>query len=1050
MIRPFGKARVWPWALAAAVVLGAAGAGQSFAGDAEVATPPSRFGKLTSRRWAYGMPYVRENLKPVPNPNPAPEPQPRRDHPYDVAICGDGSKVYIALAGSELLPGSEVAVYDVARDEVVKRISLRPPDEDGAAGSSPFRLIFHPGGRFLLVTNRYSNFVSVIDTRSDTVVSEIPVDFYCQYAAFSQDGHIAYMTNRYLDQVFVLETNIDGDRFDGSMKVLGGLDDRAFFGTDGGESIHSLLARRCGECHSGQAEPPKPAALPRQPSPTDEFPLKRQALPQGGFVTGPDALQSFLSVCEHVLPGDSAQSRLLRAPLRTRHGGYADLLPKFRGHGGGVAVFTEPDQDPDFQALRAWINSTTAGPGIPVGNERSKPKGCALSSDGRYLFVGNTGTLDISIVDTRLGQEVGGIYLQNVVNDVKIYRSPATGRDYLLATTEGIGFGVIKERDPYGGETWDRNHPAAQFTVWRDPQTGKPLPREQQEVLGPFDAVDGTAEIKFRDMQNDLVMIDLGALEIPASPPADGLKYLLKVNQYEAHRHWVRYTSDTAESTMGDIKGDIPPDLMRVTGAFPEKMAVAGDDLFVTMQASNQVQHWRIDPTAAEPSDWLTPVAVYETGLQPIGIAAGVPGTPSAGQVYVANFLSGALTVIDSQGGGSRQVTVDPSVERLPVPATNAERGEVFVHSALFSSDGDTSCFHCHYLDMGEGRPWGVSQVLSQEFLNEQDQEGHLVIAGTSNTPQMRGLFGIQPFFLEGVISVYEPRSMMMEHCPSDDFAAPMPQGDYRAVNAHYVMAGAADIQSKMKASTKYMVDLEERRDEMFRRVSMRLFGKSFNLRDFQRFVGEWQAHEPRLLPNPFDPTNRSVLRGKKLFEDAQIGCVSCHPPPHFAKKDFPDNPTQSLPPVVMFTVRDGSFTLLGKNREDYLNEYDRDLEPWDKGRAEEHQGHFTAFPLRGIWDRPPVFLHNGMARTLREIVAPPGHPALRTFRYEPLFGGYGERPGRKEVGFNMTFVFYDREPKVKMHLVSNARLGFDTHGGTSQLNRLQVDDLVNFMNSIE
>ena len=69
-------------------------------------------------------------------------------------------------------------------------------------------------------------------------------------------------------------------------------------------------------------------------------------------------------------------------------------------------------------------------------------------------------------------------------------------------------------------------------------------------------------------------------------------------------------------------------------------------------------------------------------------------------------------------------------------------------------------------------------------------------------------------------------------------------------------MTGTSDIQSSMDASSKLQATLEERRDEMFRRISMQHFGKAFTLRDFQRFVGEWQVHEGRLLPNPFDPTN--------------------------------------------------------------------------------------------------------------------------------------------------------------------------------------------------
>ena len=97
--------------------------------------------------------------------------------------------------------------------------------------------------------------------------------------------------------------------------------------------------------------------------------------------------------------------------------------------------------------------------------------------------------------------------------------------------------------------------------------------------------------------------------------------------------------------------------------------------------------------------------------------------------------------MIDPALGTSREVVVDLSVERIPVPATNAERGEIFAHTALFSSDGDTSCFHCHYLDMGDGRPWGVSQVVGQEYLSPTAEKGQLVIGGTMTVPQMRSLF---------------------------------------------------------------------------------------------------------------------------------------------------------------------------------------------------------------------------------------------------------------------------------------------------------------------
>jgi YVTN family beta-propeller protein len=982
----------------------------------------SRFGKLTSSQWAYGNTWTRQNLRPVANPNPSPEPRPTRSRPFDVALSSDGRKVYVGLLGSEKEPGSEVAVYDFANDRMLKRILLKPEGIAGAAGSGPYRLALHPGGRFLVVTNRFSNFASVIDTQTDKVVSEIPLDFYCQGITFAPDGKMAWVANRYLDEVFVIDIETAGGAFTAKMRISGGLDDQAFFAANG---IGHRLQQSCGTtgCHD---------------------------VLRGGFAAGIDLKASFVSVLDQVVPGQSRQSRLLRAVTRSRDGGYADAMPLFRSHAGKTVVFGDPKNDGGYQAIAAWIDSAQEGPGIPVGNPRSKPKTVAASTDGRFIFVGNTGTQDISIVSTKSGQEVGAIYVQNVVNDLKIHRSSVTGHDWLVVTTMGIGFGVARERDPWGGETWDKANPAAQYTVKRNLATAEVLPKSEQEILGPFDAVDGTAGIKFRDIQNDLVAIDVDAMAIPEQPPAAGLSHLLKVNRYESHRGWVRYTSDTAESMYGDVKGDIPPDLMRVVGSLPERMALVGDRVFITMQGTNEVQEMRINPDAADPSDILSPVRNYPTGMQPFGIVAGQLGTVAEGKLFVANFLSGTLSVIDTTVASTREVVVDPSILKLPMPATDAERGEVLVHSALFSSDRDSSCVSCHYLELNDGRPWGVSQVVGQEYLADQDRIGQLIEGTTMMVPQQKSLWGIQPFFFEGTLSVYDPRSMLMEHCPADDFRGTTPDGDYRWLEAHTPIRLVADVQSKMNSATTGDAGIEERRAEFFRRTSLRIFGKAFVLRDFQRFVGEWQANEPRLMPVPFDLDNASIRRGRALFNEAQVGCVSCHPAPHFAKKNLPNNPRQVIQPQVSLSTRDGSFTLISMERLDMIAGIRRDLEPWDIGRAEDEEAHFTPFQLRGLWDRPPVFLHNGAARTLREVVSVPGQTSLGWFKYEPLFGGYGERPGRREVGFNETYFIKKRTEKTKTHLDTGGRIGSDTHGGTSQLTAQQIDDLVNYLQSIE
>ena len=66
---------------------------------------------------------------------------------------------------------------------------------------------------------------------------------------------------------------------------------------------------------------------------------------------------------------------------------------------------------------------------------------------------------------------------------------------------------------------------------------------------------------------------------------------------------------------------------------------------------------------------------------------------------------------------------------------------------------------------------------------------------------------------------------------------------------------------------------LKERRDELFRELGMRYFGKAFNFRDMQRFIGEYQAAEGRLVPNPYDRQSPSVQRGKLLYGNLSVSC---------------------------------------------------------------------------------------------------------------------------------------------------------------------------------
>jgi YVTN family beta-propeller protein len=963
----------------------------------------SIYGILTSSRWNFGAKFSKSDLVPVKNSNPNPEPQPSRDHPHAMEITPDGKKLYIALLGSELEPGSEVAVFDVTTRKIIKKIRV---------GSSPYHLALHPKGRFLVVINRFSNYASVIDIKTDEVVFELPLDFYCQYLEFTKDGSRAFISNRYLNQVFVVDFEVTATNFSGKMRELGGFDQKAFITAQGGGILHKTIRRSCGtvECHSRK---------------------------RGGFYAGEGELKTFFSAIENSIPGDSEESLLLKAVRPVSDSGFADDKAGNNFHAGGKLVLTKTS--PVYKEIAGWIDSARVGPGIPVGNFGSKPHSLAISSDEKYLFVGNLGTTDIAVIDLEKMEEVTAIYTQNVITDLEMYYDQESNREFLIALSLGIGFGAAKERDPLGGEVEDRSKPAAQFTVLRDPKTAGPYPLHKQKIMGPFDAIDGTAASKMTDIQNDIVLIDVKKLKIPARNRSNQLQYALKANRYEAHQAWVRYTSDSAEILPQDTTGDIPPELQRVVGAFPEAIEIDQNRAFTAMLGSYELVEWMINANATEPSDYMEPVAVYKTGIMPRDVVVGPANGPAENLLFVSNFLGETVTVIDRSSGSSNQFVVGNLTR--PFGDTNAEKGEMFVNTTAFSVDVDTSCMSCHIYGTSDGRGWGAGQAIAQM------RDGKFVNGGILGIPQIRNLFSVQPFYFEGTHTAFDAQfDDAREHVALQGFLKPNPHGDFTKMDSHIPVkerhSEYEEIQDKMSSAAwgdSYM-DLKERRDEHMRRLTLKFFGKSYNFRDFQRFIGDYQASEPRLMPNPFEQEHPSVIRGRLLFSNLGIGCVTCHPPPEFTTKEeiVYNNKQRVLPPLISFTRREKAFTLISPHWMDTINHYKRDVEGWEEGSYEEVEGHVTSFSLRGMFDRPFAFLHHGRAKSVRETFASPQHYSLRRYKYPVLSGGEVIRPDGKERGFNeLSFL----EEKTFM---------MDTHGGTSHLSAREVQDLENFILSIE
>lgn len=997
----------------------------------------NQFGVFASEVWRYKSSFEPNDLQPVDNEyieknNPDYKADPKRDKPARGVLSADGRKLYVTLQGTELNPGNEVVVVDTGSEKVIKRIEV---------GSRPYQPVLHPGGRFIVVVNELSNYLSVIDTVIDEPVGKIPADYYGQGLVFTKDGKRAYVAIRYLDQVLVLDIEEKEQSLTGEVHIVGGFDEEAFYGkkqispelqlelkdrgldtaslkkvTDNGVGgINTILRARCKNCHLEAA---------------------------GGFESGSIQELNFLSAIENSVPGEPFKSPLLRAVIPASVGGFGDVRTTPEFHPGGH-LFDEGD--PDIERIAEWIRNASNGPGIRVSNDQSHPKDLTLSSDEKYLFVGNTGTQDISVIDTEALTEVSGLFIQNVANGLVVYQDKKSNQDYLIALSMGAGFGAPKERDPYGGETWDPNNVAAQFTVLRDPETSDAYPIDQQFVMGPFEGIDGTWNFKMRDIQNDVVVFNLSEIIFPSAGDAEPLTYAVMANKYESHDSWVRYTSDTAEATTGDIKGDIPPELQRVPGSMPESIAIDGDRVFITMSGSFHLVEWQIHPEAEDPSERLTTVKSWETGYRPLGVVAGRNG-PAKDKLFVMNQLGETISVIDRRK--DRISTIAVGNVSPPAPYTDAERGGMIAHTTVFSSDGDTSCLHCHYRDGGDGRGWGAAEVIGQ------NREGHFTSGGTLGIPQMKNLFAIQPYYFEGTHLLSEGQGAdITEPMSSIDFDRPIWAGDFSHIESEVPLVERKLMHEELKERVEVRklgdewYDLEERRAGFIKQQSERYFGKDYNLRDLFGFMGAWLGNETRLLPNPFDKQSPSFKRGKKLFNSANVMCGVCHTAPEFTNKtrELADNDRRALPILTTNTRRDASYTLVSVNRVEMVNgdplNLDRD---GDEGRVEAPEGTFTTMHLRGLFDRPPVFLHHARARSLREVLLTPNHPAARKYRFPVYMGDEEVRPGRLEVGFNETTA---RKPSGELDKQNQV---FDTHGGTSHLTPRQIDDLENFVMGIE
>ncbi|MDP7114994.1 MAG: beta-propeller fold lactonase family protein, partial [Myxococcota bacterium] len=278
---------------------------------------------------------------------------------------------------------------------------------------------------------------------------------------------------------------------------------------------------------------------------------------------------------------------------------------------------------------------------VPVG---SNPRDLAMSPDGETIAVAALTGMTVSLVDRASRTERQRIAVGAPVNGL------AFAGEYLVVAT----LSASTHHRPLAGP--DTNNDG---------------------VPG-----DGTPNVNFQDLQNELAVFDAGNGDALWRYTSDTIAY-----------HDYRDVDPTDSVRDGDLLA--PTSTWIVGGALPEQIAAHDDGanvtVYVSYSASNEVQPFALDPATGA----LSPGPVWATtDHNPHGLAV------AGDDLLVAHRLGETLGRYDRFTGESLGQLDVGDLSGGAFPATDAELGELinFV-TAPFTVDGDTSCAHCHRED---------------------------------------------------------------------------------------------------------------------------------------------------------------------------------------------------------------------------------------------------------------------------------------------------------------------------------------------------------------
>jgi len=304
-----------------------------------------------------------------------------------------------------------VTPIDFATDTAGTNIAL-------AAGAGPRAVAFTPDGTRALVTNQNNDSISVINTQTGAVVASVDVSFASFGIAVSPDGTSAYFTKLSGDDVGILDLTTDPPTLSGTTIPLGTSggapagphEPRGIAIADTASGLRAYVANNASASLS---------VLDIEPgSGTENTELTTIAVGSSPVGVTADASGGRVYVTNNVASGrfraiNTATNAVTANPLLG--GDFPEgiaLTPDGRfgyaAQGGDDIVVINTENNTD---------DATTGPQPPLPNTvfttitsaGTGPSGVAATPDGAKVYVSNTTTDDVSVVDTATNTITGPV-----------------------------------------------------------------------------------------------------------------------------------------------------------------------------------------------------------------------------------------------------------------------------------------------------------------------------------------------------------------------------------------------------------------------------------------------------------------------------------------------------------------------------------------------------------------------------------------------------------------------------------------------------------------